>query len=129
MDKMVKKKDILLGVGIVIAALILFLVMRITGGSDGSQIRITVDGVEYGVYSLDEDREISVQLEDGINRVCTYSGEAYMEEADCPDGYCMNQGKISKVGETIVCLPHKVVVEVINAEVSQEEDAVDTVAQ
>lgn len=124
-----KKKDILLGVGILIVALILFLIMKITGSADGSQIRIMVDGVEYGVYSLDENQEIDVQLESGINRVCVYSGEVYMEEADCPDGYCINQGKISKVGQTIVCLPHKVVIEVIDAAVSQEEDAVDTVAQ
>jgi len=129
MGKMVKKRDILLGVVIIIAAFIMFMVMRITGGSDGNQIRIMVDGQEYGVYPLDQDREINIQLVSGINRVCIYSGEAYMEEADCPDGYCINQGKISKVGETLVCLPHKVVVEVINTEGSQDEETVDTVAR
>ena len=40
-------------------------------------------------------------------------GQAYMEEADCPDGYCMEQGGISGQKQTIVCLPHKLVVEVI----------------
>ena len=35
-----------------------------------------------------------------------------MKEADCPDKYCVKQGKIKNVGETIVCLPHKVVVEI-----------------
>ena len=35
-----------------------------------------------------------------------------MEEADCPDGYCEEQGKINNRTQTIVCLPHKLVVKI-----------------
>ena len=38
-----------------------------------------------------------------------------MTEADCPDGYCKRQGEISTEKETIVCLPHKLVVEIQGA--------------
>ena len=41
-------------------------------------------------------------------------GEVYMEDADCPDKLCMKQGSISGTGQTIVCLPHKLVVTVEN---------------
>ena len=35
-----------------------------------------------------------------------------MKEANCPDKLCIHQGKISKNGETIVCLPHGLIVEI-----------------
>jgi hypothetical protein len=39
-----------------------------------------------------------------------------MKDADCPDKLCEKTGKISKNGETIVCLPHRVVVEIQGGE-------------
>lgn len=33
-------------------------------------------------------------------------------EANCPDQVCVRRGQISKAGETIVCLPHKLLVEI-----------------
>ena len=47
-----------------------------------------------------------------------------MKEADCPDQICVRHKAISKSGESIVCLPHKVVVEIS----SEEEQDVDIVA-
>lgn len=59
-----------------------------------------------------------------------------MEEANCPDGYCEEQGKISGHTQTIVCLPHKLVVEVLENENDQsfgtsdpEDAAPDTIAK
>ena len=63
-------------------------------------------------------------------------GKAYMEEANCPDGYCEEQGKISGHTQTIVCLPHKLVVEILENENDQsfgtsdpEDVAPDTIAK
>jgi hypothetical protein len=33
-------------------------------------------------------------------------------DADCPDKVCVNHSDIGNVGETIICLPHKMVVEI-----------------
>ena len=38
-----------------------------------------------------------------------------MIEADCPDKLCVHQKAIERTNETIVCLPHKVVVEIQDA--------------
>ena len=35
-----------------------------------------------------------------------------MKDADCPDKICINMGTIRKKGQTIICLPHKLVVEI-----------------
>ncbi|MGI6029901.1 MAG: NusG domain II-containing protein [Eubacteriales bacterium] len=37
-------------------------------------------------------------------------GKAFMQSADCPDQICVHMAPISREGETIVCLPHKVVI-------------------
>ncbi|MCR4991648.1 MAG: NusG domain II-containing protein [Lachnospiraceae bacterium] len=41
-------------------------------------------------------------------------GKANMESADCPNQICVHHSAISHTGETIVCLPNRVVIEVID---------------
>ena len=118
-----KKNDVILGGGILIAALLLFLVMHLTRGEEGNQIQITVDGNVYGTYSLAKDQVIEVKEKDFYNRIRIQDGKAYMEEANCPDGYCEEQGKISGRTQTIVCLPHKLVVEVRDADGLENDSA------
>ena len=49
-------------------------------------------------------------------------GQVFISEADCPDGLCVNTGKISKTGQTIICLPHKLVIEITDSETSVSDD-------
>ena len=35
-----------------------------------------------------------------------------IDEADCPDKICVQTGAISKPGEIIACLPHKLIIEI-----------------
>ena len=42
-----------------------------------------------------------------------FDGKADMESADCPNQICVHHSAISHTGETIVCLPNRVVIEVI----------------
>lgn len=133
MEDVIKKKDFLLGGGILSVAIVLFLVMRVAGSEAGNRIQVTVDGAVYGTYSLAENQVIEVKEGDFYNRIRIEDGKAYMEEADCPDGYCERQGKISGGAQTIVCLPHKLVVEVLEADDtsrdSGENSAPDVIAK
>lgn len=81
----------------------------------GSAVTVIVSGEYYGTYSLSEDQKIVVEAG---NRLVIEDGMAFMEWADCPDGLCVHQGKISRLGETIVCLPNRVVTEVTEGETS-----------
>lgn len=133
MEYTIKKKDFLLGGGILAVALVLFLVMKVTGSEAGNRIQVTVDGEVYGTYSLTENQVIEVKEGDFYNRIRIEDGKAYMEEANCPDGYCERQGKISSGAQTIVCLPHKLVVEVLETDDisgdSGENSAPDVIAK
>ncbi len=121
----IRVNDILLGVGLLLGALCLWCVIYFVGRNtdkNALMVVITVDGQEYYMGSLiesgleeknagstvgDKKREIDV---DGHNKVVIAGGEVWMETADCPDKLCVAQGKISRSGQTIICLPNKVMV-------------------
>ena len=92
----------------------------------GASVEITVDGKVYGTYPLDVDKEIPIQ-KDGktTNLLVIKDGKADVTEADCPDKLCVHQKAISKTNETIVCLPNKVVVQVIGT----GESELDSIAR
>ena len=77
-------------------------------------------GIE-GYYSLDDDRIINI---DNENIIQIKNHEAFMIKATCPDHLCIKQGKINKKGATIVCLPHHLVVEVIEGNEGKEDGKV-----
>lgn len=129
MKTILNKKDIIFAAGIMLAALLMLICMNFGKQKAGTFIRITVDGKEYGVYSLDKDKVIDIDGELGHNQVVIQDGEAYMNEADCPDHYCMEYKAISQKNETIICLPHKMVVEVIADNSEGKESQVDIIAQ
>ncbi len=107
-----KKKDIPLIGSVVILAALFWLVPRVTGmlREDGKlQLRITVAGDEYGTYSLEKEQTIKIQ----DTNVCEIKdGKVTMISAQCPDQLCRKQGPVFRPGETIVCLPNKVVLEI-----------------
>ncbi len=46
------------------------------------------------------------------NTVKIENGKAYMLDSDCKNKICINTGKISNSGESVICLPNKVIIEV-----------------
>ena len=94
---------------------------------EGDKVVVTVDGTEYGTYSLAEDVRVEIRTgaeDEELNVLVIKDGQAYVENATCPDGICAGHKPISREGESIVCLPHKVVITVYTTE---EKDAPDIV--
>ena len=113
-NKKLLRNDILFISVILIIAIIGFVVFKVTLKS-GNLVLVSVNGKEQYRYSIDEDREFTVKTgENGkdINTVVIKDNTVFMKEADCPDKICVKHREISNSGETIVCLPHKVVVSV-----------------
>ena len=105
------RRDALLLGGVLCAAGLLF-VLGWTFARTGSVAVITVAREEYGRYPLDRDRTVEIFREGHRNIVEISGGKVHMDSADCPDKLCVKQGWISREGETVICLPHQVVVEV-----------------
>ena len=122
-----RKKDLCLILAFLLIAGLIYMFTR--DGAVGNQVRITLDGEEYGTYSLSEDQEVPVQTEYGYNIVQIEDGMVFMKDADCPDKYCIHQGKTNRKNQSIVCLPHKLMVEVVEASKDRSADGIDAMAQ
>ncbi|MBQ5849270.1 MAG: NusG domain II-containing protein [Lachnospiraceae bacterium] len=109
---MFKKKDMLLVAAVLLIAGIMAVIFYLPDKKGGNMVCVMVDGKEYGRYSLKENQTIEVSDEKGYNRIIIDNGSVYMESADCPDQYCVRHKAITGQNETIVCLPHKLVVEI-----------------
>ena len=115
---------------ILIFAVFLLLIQRVYGNAQGEadMVKITVNQKLCGTYDLNKNQTITIQNDSGINAIQIQNKKVWMEEADCPDGYCKEQGHISKNKQTIVCLPHKLVVEISDDSEKSESDSVDIIA-
>ena len=80
--------------------------------SEGDLVTVTVDGKLFGEYSLSEDRTVEIKQGDGYNILVIEDGYARVEDASCPDGICSAHKPVKHDGESIICLPNKVVIEV-----------------
>ena len=125
-----RKKDLIFIFSILIFAVFLLLLHRVYGNAqdEADVVKITVNQKLYGTYDLNKNQTITIQNDLGINTIQIQNKDVWMEEADCPDGYCKEQGHISKNKQTIVCLPHKLVVEISDVSEKSESDSVDIIA-
>lgn len=127
MRQRISKNDVkFMAVLVVLVIVVLGISYAVMQKDPGTQVIVTVDGEEYGRYSLDEEQEIPIVI-DGVttNLLVIKDGVADMTEANCPDKLCVHQREISKSNEMIVCLPNKVVVEISGG----EESGFDTIAK
>ena len=83
--------------------------------TEGATVSVTVDGRLLGEYSLDENARIPIHNGDGYNELVIENGQAFVEKASCPDGICSSHRPIQYGGESIICLPNRVVIEVHSA--------------
>ncbi|MBD5475882.1 MAG: NusG domain II-containing protein [Lachnospiraceae bacterium] len=134
-----RKADILLIIGCLLAALFLgifFTVSRRTG----NMVSISYDGMELCTIDLDERNGIDTvgqtqyylilftekeahithhtdrpELPDdrSYNLITVVNGTVVMEAADCRDQICVHHRPIMSEQESIICLPHKLVAEIL----------------
>ena len=103
------KNDIIL-VSVVIGVILLAILGILIFRTEGNTVKVTVDGKTFGEYSLNVDRTVEIKSEFGSNLLVIKDGKAYVEQASCPDGICSSHRPIHYDGQSIICLPNKVVV-------------------
>lgn len=93
---------------------------------DGNVAVVKIDGREIRRYPLNHDVTDTIKTDNGINTIEIRNGSLRVTEADCPDKLCVYQKAISRPGETVVCLPHRLVIEVIGPE--KEHSGLDSIS-
>ncbi|MCD8340792.1 MAG: NusG domain II-containing protein [Clostridiales bacterium] len=115
-----RKNDLILLTVVVLAGLALtaaYYASRM-GGADAAELTVVVrqDGEVTATYPLAQDGSYTIVSEDGVNDLVIEDGAAWIEDADCPDQLCVKQGKIRYAGDSLICLPHSLVVEITGSD-------------
>ncbi|MGN7359429.1 NusG domain II-containing protein [Paenibacillus sp. SAF-054] len=130
-----KRGDLLLVSGILAAALLVMVPRWVQGGQISEKNHnntktavIKVEGEVYRTVKLTkEEQTIEIRTDRGYNLLKVHDYGIEMAEADCPDEVCLTFGFRSRQGDTIVCLPHRVIVEIEGTSGSGEGGGTDAV--
>lgn len=111
------KRDLLLVAVILVIAAAGFGINYLRHQGPAEVVEISVDGHVTGTYPLNKNLDIIVNgYNNGTNHLIVEDGQAWIADASCPDKICIHQGKISRDGEMIVCLPNMMIAQIVSAE-------------
>ena len=114
--------DIVLIAAVLLAAAVLWLCLRPT--ETGASVLVIRDGQEIARYALQEDRTVTIGEAD-YNVLEIRDGPAAVIDANCGDHTCVRTGAVSRAGESIICLPHRLEIRITGG----ADSDVDIVAQ
>ncbi len=106
MKKLITKKDI-----IAILAVLLIGIVGITllnSGDVGKTATIKVDGEVVETVSLNCEYKKNIN---GVE-IIVQDGKIFAKSSSCTDKICVRSGEISKSGESIICAPNRVSIEI-----------------
>ena len=106
---LIQRKDIILFIVLLAACSVIFLGMFLLK-KEGNQIIVEQNGKAVLELSLEDEGTYVIEDGDYYNKLVIKDGAAYVEDAN---------GSISKVNETITCLPHKLIVYVVGDNISK----------
>ncbi len=126
-----KKKTLSRIIGVFIGGLALVcgvvLYFQMKGNGSGKYAYIYQDGVLVREIDLTEHKEAyefiieySSDTERGFNTILVDNGKIGISDADCPDKTCQHMGMISSTHFPITCLPHKLVIQIVDEAPNQE---------
>ncbi len=111
MTKTIQKNDLLMILAAVAVGMILFLCVSLTK-KEGNTVVIRQNGEVIAELPLMENTAYRVETDGHYNLVVIEEGTVRVKEADCKNQLCVKQGAIKFAGQSIICLPHAVVVEI-----------------
>jgi len=114
---MFKKWDFIIIIALLCLSFIPELIfgLSLDKSSTGNYASITLDGKPYKTIDLTNHRgeeQFPIETEHGYNIIAVRNSSIGIIEADCPDQLCIKAGFIEKPGELLVCLPHKLMIEI-----------------
>lgn len=124
MKKEKLRNDTLLFFAIIVVFSVLIWIFTLTR-SEGAYAVVLINGEEKARYPLSKDAEIEIKYDEdeSFNILKIENGTAKVISASCPDLICVSHKPVKYNGETIVCLPNKLVIRI-----DSDKNGVDAVA-
>lgn len=97
---------------------------------DAGQLEVVQNGTVIMTFPLDREMEKTItDKTGGSNTFRIENGRVTMIAASCGDKTCINTGAISHTGESIVCLPHRLVLRAAGGRDDGPSNAPDAVVR
>lgn len=112
--------DLLL-IGGLLATIITVLALLLFFQKPGQAVCVYIDGEIAGEYDLSEALQLEIRSgenDENTNTLHIENGEVTVTHSNCKEQICVEHWPISKEGETIVCLPHKLVISITSGDIS-----------
>lgn len=106
------KRDVIVIVSLLLIAFLGFFAVKCFHGVAGETVIAELDGECVFSHALNEDAETVIHGKTCDNHIIIKNGEVYVSEAGCPDKICVDHRPISHGGESIVCLPNRLVIRI-----------------
>ncbi|WP_448903276.1 NusG domain II-containing protein [Eubacterium sp.] len=120
-----KKYDIIAIICVAVIVIISYITVNLLRNDEVDTVVIYVDGKIEKKLDLNKNQEYKVNVDNGYNIVRIKDKKVRIKESDCSNQTCVNMGTISKDGQTLICLPHKVEVTIV----SDDKSEVDVIAR
>ena len=122
-----KKKDFILIAVVLIAVVALFGYTKLKDANEKAAfVEVYKDNELYKEIPLDEEAEFTIKDGEHINKVKVHDRGVEVTEANCPDKVCVKTGFITKPSQSIVCIPNKLNIKIVD---SNSDDSIDAVVQ
>lgn len=121
-----KKADFIIIAVVVAVVGVLAFFLYFVNGDSGKYVQIESAGEVVETFDLNEDIEKTYDFDGDKNTLVIKDGKVTVTDANCPDGICVNHMPIHRSGESIICLPHKFVVTVVDK--LSDDNEIDAVA-
>ena len=120
-----KKYDTIAIICVAVIVIISYITVNLLRNDEADTVVIYVDGKIEKKLDLNKNQEYKVDVDNGYNIVRIKDKKVRIKESDCGNQTCVNMGTISKDGQTLICLPHKVEVTIV----SDDKSEVDVIAR
>ncbi|MDD8049569.1 MAG: NusG domain II-containing protein [Thomasclavelia sp.] len=111
------KNNIIFIIVLIIVICLSFFINR-TNSINNEYVNVYVNNKLVNQYNLKINKTVKVN---NTNTFIISDKKVWMKESTCTNKICIHQGKISKNGEMIVCLPNEVILKIT----SDKEDNLD----
>lgn len=105
-----RKRDYILFAVTIISILLSSIFIYSMPEKQNAILQIRIEDKIYGEYDLNVDQNISIN---DTNTCVIKDKTVTMTNASCPDKLCVHTLPINQYGGTIICLPNRVILEII----------------
>ncbi len=113
--KLLKRNDLILIIALILISALLWMFFR-SGKQAGGNVSVIIDGQKKYSFDLRDNKREEIRQGDQINVLRIENGQVWIESANCANQLCVRHARIQSAGDTIVCLPHRLIVKIEGGE-------------